>query len=79
MPELIENEEEEDKEEYEEEDKNINDENIKFKECVIKIKLYESINGGYEIHFNKAEGDLMKYYGYYSEIKTIIQNIIKKK
>ena len=46
-------------------------------DCILKIELYQSINGGYEVHFNKGEGDIMKYYEYYGEIKSIIKKIIK--
>ena len=52
-------------------------ENIRLKSCEIKIKLFESINAGYEVHFNKGEGDFTKYYEYYSKIKSIIKKLIK--
>ena len=67
----------EEEDEYEDEEKKDEIENIRLKSCEIKIKLFESINGGYEVHFNKGEGDFTKYYEYYSKIKSIIKKLIK--
>ena len=46
------------------------------KECVIRIELFEFINGGYEVHFNKGEGEIMDYYSYFLDIKKIIKEIL---
>ena len=46
------------------------------KECVIRIKLFEFLNGGYEVHFNKGEGEIMDYYSYFLDIKKIIKEIL---
>ena len=65
---------EEDIEEEEEENENID--NYEFKDCVIKIKFFEFINGGYEVHFIKTKGDFMDYYSYFQDIKKIIKKIL---
>ena len=62
--------------EDEEEKENRFIKNYEFKDCVIKIKLYEFINGGYEVHFTKIKGDFMDYYSYFQEIKKIIKAIL---
>ena len=64
-------EEEEEIEVEEEEREKISQNEIK--DCIIKIKLFQFINGGYEIHFTKEEGDFMDYYSYFQEIKNIIK------
>jgi serine/threonine protein kinase len=66
---------EEDIEEEEEENENID--NYEFKDCVIKIKFLEFINGGYEVHFIKTKGDFMDYYSYFQDIKKIIKKILQ--
>ena len=62
-----------------EDEEEIEDDNIEqfeFKDCVIKIELFEHINGGYEIHFTKGEGEFMDYYSYFKDIKLIIKKIL---
>ena len=65
-----------DEEDMEEEEENDIIDNFEFKDCVIKIKFFEFINGGYEVHFIKAEGDFMDYYSYFQDIKKIIKKIL---
>ena len=75
MDEDIEEKEEEDEEEEKEEIRDI--EQFEFKDCKINIKLFESINGGYEVHFVKTQGDFMDYYQYFQDIKKIIKILLK--
>ena len=65
---------EKDKEEDDEEKENI--ENSELKDCEIRIELFESINGGYEIHFNKGKGYFTDYYTYFLDIKQKIKEIL---
>ena len=60
----------------EEEIEDFNIEQFEFKDCLIKIELFEHINGGYEIHFTKGKGEFLDYYSYFQEIKIIIKNIL---
>ena len=62
--------------EDEEDEENKIIENFEFKDSVIKIKLYEFINGGYEVHFTKVKGEFADYYTYFQEIKKIIKEIL---
>ena len=43
------------------------------------IKLFESINGGYEVHFIKKQGEYMDYCKHFEEIKNIIKDYLKVK
>ena len=45
-------------------------------DCIICIKLFKYINGGYELHFIRKNGELEDYYKYFTKIKEIISNII---
>ena len=62
--------------EDEEDEENKIIENFEFKDSVIKIKLYEFINGGYEVHFTKVKGEFADYYTYFQEIKKIIKEFL---
>ena len=53
--------------------------NFEFKDCIIKIKLFEFIDGGYELHFIKRQGDFTDYYEYFNDIKKIIKEILNYK
>ena len=81
FPNKIKEELENQEEEIEEDEEIKNDvlENFEFKDCIIKIKLFEFINGGYEIHFIKVQGDFMEYYTYFNDIKKIIKEILNYK
>ena len=46
-------------------------------DCIICIKLFKYINGGYELHFIRKNGELEDYYKYFTKIKEIIANIIQ--
>ena len=64
------------KEEGEEEEEEENIEQFKYEDCGIKIKLFELIDGGYEIHFNRSQGSFMDYYKNFQNIKIIIKKIL---
>ena len=80
LKEELKNEEEVDEEEEEEEEqkdeKDENKKNIGFKNCEIKIELFEFTNGGYEVHFNKGKGNFTDYYSYFMDIKKYIKEIL---
>jgi len=46
------------------------------KDCVIQIKLFQSLNGGYIVRFVKKEGEIEDYYKNLDSIKSIIKKII---
>ena len=46
------------------------------KDCVIQIKLFQSLNGGYIVRFAKKEGEIEDYYKNLDSIKSIIKKII---
>ena len=46
------------------------------KDCVIQIKLFQSLNGGYIVRFVKKEGEIEDYYKNLDSIKSIINKII---
>ena len=52
-----------------------NDENeevdLKKKDCVIQVKMYESINGGYLLRFVKKSGELEDYYKHLESIISL--------
>ena len=50
---------------------------LQLKDCKIIIKLYESIDGGYEVHFIKTQGEYMEYYQHFEEIKRIIKDYLE--
>ena len=65
--------------ENQEEDDIDNDEESEYlrkENCVICIKLYEYIDGGYELHFVKKSGELEDYYKYFNKIKEIIKQLL---
>ena len=49
---------------------------FQLKDSIIMIKLFESINGGYEIHFIKKQGEYMEYSKHFEEIKNIIKDYL---
>ena len=63
-------------EDEEEEEENIID-ILQLKDSKIIIKLFESINGDYEVHFIKKQGEYMEYYQHFEEIKNIIKDYLK--
>ena len=46
------------------------------KDCVIQIKLFQSLNGGYIVRFVKKEGEIEDYYKNLDDIKSIIKKIL---
>ena len=59
------------------EDKNENEEDdLKKKDCVIQIKMYESVNGGHLLRFMKKEGELEDYYKNLEKLNTLVKNIL---
>ena len=74
-------EENEEKEEKEENEENEDNNKLKLKllrteDCNICIKLYEYIDGGYELHFVRRNGDIEDYYIYFDKIKQFIREIL---
>ena len=71
----------EEKEEKEENEENEDNNKLKLKllrteDCNICIKLYEYIDGGYELHFVRRNGDIEDYYIYFDKIKQFIREIL---
>jgi len=60
-----------------EENEEIN-ENLLKKECVMKCKLYESLNGGHFLKFSKKSGYLEDYYNNLEIIISLVKEIIYK-
>ena len=52
---------------------------LQLKDSTIMIKLFESINGGYEAHFIKKQGEYMDYCKHFEEIKNIIKDYLNVK
>ena len=46
------------------------------KNCVIQIKLFQSINGGYIVRFMKKEGEIEDYYKNLDNIKSLIKKTL---
>ena len=44
--------------------------------CVILIKMYEDIDGGYLLNFIKKKGEIDDYYNLFLEIKIIIKELL---
>ena len=49
---------------------------IERKECIIKIKLFESINGGYVVRFTRNQGEIEDFYKHLDNLKIIIKNLL---
>jgi serine/threonine protein kinase len=49
---------------------------IAHKDCVIQVKLFQSLNGGYLVRFVKKEGEIEDYYKNLDSIKSIIKKIL---
>jgi len=52
------------------------EEAIPQKNCVIQIKLFQCINGGYLVRFMKKEGEIEEYHKYFQSIKSIVKEIL---
>ena len=49
---------------------------IAHKDCVIQIKLFQILNGGYLVRFVRKEGEIEEYHKYLEIIKSIIKKIL---
>ena len=52
-----------------------NEEEIKQKDCIIQVKLFESVNGGYLIRFVKRGGEIEEYHKNLDKIMKIVKHI----
>ena len=59
-----------------EENEEIN-ENLLKKECIIKCKLYQSLNGGHILKFSKKSGYLEDYYNNLEIIISLVKELLK--
>ena len=59
-----------------EENEEIN-ENLLKKECIIKCKLYQSLNGGHILKFSKKNGYLEDYYNNLEIIISLVKELLK--
>ena len=46
------------------------------KECIIQIKLFEYLNGGYVVRFDKIQGEIEYFHKNMNNIKKIIKNML---
>ena len=57
-----------------------NDENeendLKRKECILQVKIYESVNGGYLLRFVKKSGELDDYYKNLDNVISLVKNLL---
>ena len=73
--------EEDDEEENEEEEENKEEGNEDFKnrikdeKCVVRVKLFKSLNGGYIVRFSKKKGGTIEYHQYLEELRNIIKEL----
>jgi len=58
------------------EDGEENDNVLEKKDCIIQVKLFESINGGYLLRFMKKSGELEDYYKNLKKVMSLIQEIL---
>ena len=58
------------------EDNEENDDDIKKKECILQVKMYESVNGGHLLRFTKKAGELEDYYKNLDKIKALTQKLL---
>ena len=49
---------------------------IKRKDSIIKIKLFESVNGGYVVRFSRNQGEIEDFHKHLDNIKIIIKNLL---
>ena len=53
----------------------VDEETITKKDCVIQIKLFQSLNGGYVVRFVRKGGEIEEYYKKLDNIKSIVKKI----
>ena len=49
---------------------------LRKKECVLQVKLFESVNGGHLLRFVKKNGEIEDYYKNLSEIKPLVKSLL---
>ena len=57
-------------------DENEEDDDLKKKDCVLQVKLYESVNGGHLLRFVKKEGEIEDYYKNLEKVITLAQELL---
>ena len=67
------NEEEENEERIDAEDSKGLKKRIKEEKPVIRVKSFESLNGGYIVRFTKIKGETIEYLQYLEELRNIIK------
>ena len=58
------------------EDGEENDDDFEKKDCIIQVKLFESINGGYLLRFMKKSGELEDYYKNLKNVMSLTKEIL---
>ena len=53
----------------------VDEETITKKDCVIQIKLFQSLNGGYVVRFVRKGGEIEEYYKKLDNIKSIVKKV----
>jgi len=53
----------------------VDEETITKKDCVIQIKLFQSLNGGYLVRFVRKGGEIEEYYKKLDSIKSIVKKV----
>jgi hypothetical protein len=49
---------------------------LKRKECILQVKIYESVNGGHLLRFVKKSGELDVYYKNLDNIISLVKNLL---
>jgi hypothetical protein len=52
------------------------DDDIRKKECILQVKIFESINGGYLLRFVKKSGQLDSYYQNLEKVIDLVKEIL---
>jgi serine/threonine protein kinase len=52
------------------------DDDIRKKECILQVKIFESINGGYLLRFVKKSGQLDSYYQNLEKVINLVKEIL---
>ncbi len=58
------------------EDVEENDDDLQKKDCIIQVKLFESINGGHLLRFVKKSGELEDYYKNLKKVMSLTKEIL---
>lgn len=54
----------------------VDDENLAKKECVIQVKLFQSLNGGYLVRFVRKGGEIEEYHKKLDSIISIVKQVV---